>query len=137
MSLSAIPKALRAVVARRDEGRCCYCHLRQVGQAAVFHVDHVVPRSRGGTTSEDNLALQCPACSLRKANKTTALDTTSGEVVSLFHPLQQQWGDHFRMDRDGTCVGLSPTGRATVDALRMNDPLPRTARALQIASGLA
>jgi hypothetical protein len=33
---------------------------------------------------------------------------------------------------DGTCVGRTPTGRATVTALRMNDPLPRTARALQV-----
>jgi hypothetical protein len=136
VSLSAIPKALRAAVAERDGGRCCYCHLRQVGQAAVFHVDHVVPRSRGGPTEEDNLASQCPACSLRKASKTAAVDPASGEVVALFHPLRQRWEEHFRVDPDGTCIGLSPTGRATVEALRMNDPLPRTARALQIAAGV-
>ncbi len=134
MSLSAIPKALRAAVAERDRGHCRYCRLRQLGQAAVFHVDHIVPRSRGGATTEDNLALQCPACSLRKSSKTAAVDPESGDVVALFHPLLQQWEEHFLVEQDGTCVGLSPTGRATIDALRMNDPLPRTARALQIAT---
>lgn len=131
MSLSSIPKPLRTEVSRRDDARCRYCGLRQLGQSASFHVDHVVPRSRGGTTSIDNLALQCPSCSLRKSNKEIVHDPLTSAAVALFHPLKQVWAEHFDTRPDGTCVGLTPVGRATVEALRMNDPLPRTARALQ------
>ena len=127
-----MPRHLRALVARRDGGRCRYCGLRQVGQAATFHVDHVVPRSRGGATAINNLVLQCPSCSVRKSNKVDGDDPLTGATVPLFHPLRDQWADHLSVDEDGTCTGLTPTGRATVAALRMNDPLPKTARAFQI-----
>ena len=52
MSLSAIPKSLRRRVLDRDQGRCQYCHLSQIGQGAVFHVNHIIPRSKGGATEE-------------------------------------------------------------------------------------
>jgi hypothetical protein len=99
-------------------------------------VDHILPRSRGGSTTLDNLALQCPSCSLRKADKTEALDSATGEAVPLFHPLRQSWHDQFRLAHDGACEGLTPVGRATIDALGMNLPVPRFARACQIALGL-
>ena len=79
----------------------------------------------------ENLALQCPCCSLHKSNKLTAIDPLTQTLVELFHPLQQAWAEHFAQESDGTCVGLTPTGRATVEALHMNDPISRTARALQ------
>ena len=92
MSLSAIPRAMRSQIFRRDQGRCRYCRLSQVGQAAVFHVNHVVPRSKGGATSRENLVLQCPYCSLHKSDKTTAEDVESGQVVALFPPLDRRLG---------------------------------------------
>ena len=106
MSLSSIPRLLRVAVAERDDGRCGYCGLRQTGQAATFHVDHVEPRSRGGATSPDNLVLRCPCCSLRKADKTDGQDPISGRRVPLFHPLREAWADHLRLRPDGSCVGL-------------------------------
>ena len=136
MSLSAIPRELRARVFERDNSRCRYCRLSQVGQASTFHVNHVVPRSRGGPTTLDNLVLQCPYCSLHKADKTTAADAQTQTQVPLFHPLRQEWRDHFRSDDSASVLGLTPIGRATADALAMNDPLPRTARALQMMLGL-
>jgi 5-methylcytosine-specific restriction endonuclease McrA len=48
-----------AVVARAD-GRCEYCHLLTRGQVATFPIDQVLPRSSGGETILDNLALACP-----------------------------------------------------------------------------
>jgi hypothetical protein len=136
VSRSSIPQALRDVVFSRDAGRCQYCHLAQLGHGATFHVDHIVPRSRGGPTSLDNLALQCPNCSLRKASKTTAIDPQSGQAVTLFHPLLQVWGEHFHLLDDATCVGTTQVGRATVEALQMNATIPRFARACQLALGL-
>lgn len=132
MSLSAIPKAMRQRVFVRDQGRCQYCGLAQVGQAAVFHINHILPRSKGGRTEDANLALQCPYCSLHKADKTTATDPISGDVVPLFHPLEQSWDEHLLLDAGGLCHGRTSVGHATVAALKINDMLPRVARAMQI-----
>jgi hypothetical protein len=136
VSLSSIPRRFRLAVMERDAGRCTYCGLLQVGQSAIFHVDHVTPRSRGGKTTLDNLALQCPWCSLHKSNKTEGVDPETGARIPLFHPLMQSWKTHFRLEADGTCVGLTPTGRATVEALRMNELLPKAARSLQVLFGM-
>jgi hypothetical protein len=39
----------------------------------------------------------------------------------LFHPRQQRWRDHFSWNDDATLiVGLSPSGRATVETLQLN-----------------
>jgi hypothetical protein len=48
----------------------------------------------------------------------------------------QAWGEHFRLLDDATCVGITPVGRATVEALQMNAMIPRFARACQLALGL-
>lgn len=136
MSRSSIPRSLREAVSLRDAGRCRYCQLAQLGHGATFHVDHILPRSRGGSTSLDNLALQCPNCSLRKADRIAMVDPQTGQSVPLYHPLTQAWTEHFRLLGDATCVGLTPAGRATVEALHMNELIPRFARACQIALGL-
>jgi hypothetical protein len=120
-------------VSQRDAGNCRYCRLNQWGQGAAFHVNHVIPRSKGGATELENLVLQCPHCSLHKSNTTAVVDIETGDESALFHPLRQAWSEHFRLEDDGSCVGLTPTGRVTVMALRMNDPIPHRARALQLA----
>lgn len=136
MSRSGIPSRLRAEVFARDGGCCTWCHLAQLGHGATFHVDHIRPRCRGGVTAIDNLALQCPSCSLHKSDRIDAVDPLTGEIVPLFHPLAQAWRDHFRLEEDGVCTGLSEVGRATASALGMNQPIPRFARACQLALGL-
>jgi hypothetical protein len=123
-------------VSNRDSSRCRYCGILQAGQVAVFHIDHIVPRSKGGATILDNLALQCPHCSLRKSNKMDGRDPESGLVARLFHPLHDRWEDHFSLMRDGTIAGQSDIGRATIEALQMNDSGPRWARSFQISAGL-
>jgi hypothetical protein len=117
-----IPADARRQVIRRAEDRCEYCGLSQAGQEALFHVDHVVPVTAGGTAALENLALACVSCSLRKGARQQAPDPKTGEAVPLFHPRREVWGRHFRWD--GVLIlGLTPTGRATVAALSMNRPL--------------
>jgi hypothetical protein len=42
-------------------------------------------------------------------------------MVPLYNPRQQRWQDHFCWsDNHAQIVGLTPTGRATVEALKMN-----------------
>ncbi|MEJ7871707.1 MAG: HNH endonuclease [Rubrobacteraceae bacterium] len=50
-----------------DQGWLCgYCEVPLFG---VFHVDHILPLSRGGSDSWDNLAVTCKFCNLRKSTK--------------------------------------------------------------------
>lgn len=48
----------------RDEFCCQYCGARH-----DLTFDHVVPRSRGGVTSWENVVAACSACNLKKANR--------------------------------------------------------------------
>jgi hypothetical protein len=120
--MSDIPVRLRRLVRNRAGDWCEYCGLSQEGQEAAFHIDHIVPRTAGGGTRMDNLALACVSCSLHKEARRSASDPLTGRMVPLFHPRRQSWAAHFRWE--GTHVlGLTPTGRATVAALKMNRPL--------------
>lgn len=110
---------LRQLVIQRAGNRCEYCLLSQSSQEASFHIDHVIPQSAGGATSAENLALACVTCSLCKGARQTATDPAAGTDAPLFHPRLDAWRLHFRWE--GVRVaGITPTGRATAEALRMN-----------------
>ena len=47
----------RQAVLARARGRCEYCHTPDGFVPGSFAVEHIVPRSRGGRTRLDNLAL--------------------------------------------------------------------------------
>jgi hypothetical protein len=129
-----IPAALRRLVVKRARDRCEYCLLSQASQEATFHVDHVVPVVVGGPTEEDNLALACVSCSLRKAARETAPDPATGDDVPIYNPRRQHWDARFRWH--GTrLVGTTATGRATVAALALNRPLILAIRAEEAAFG--
>ena len=81
-----IPAHLQRLVAQRAGGRCEYCGLSQQGQEARFHIDHVMPVVRGGATVEENLALACVSCSLRKASRQSALDPQTGARRGAVQP---------------------------------------------------
>jgi 5-methylcytosine-specific restriction endonuclease McrA len=53
---------------KRDHYTCQYCGL-QPGPEELT-VDHVLPRSRGGTSTRENCVLACVACNKRKADPT-------------------------------------------------------------------
>ncbi|NNN14834.1 MAG: HNH endonuclease [Acidimicrobiaceae bacterium] len=59
---SRIALSRRAIFAR-DGHRCQYCG------AAAENIDHVVPRSRGGSHSWDNVVASCKACNARKEDR--------------------------------------------------------------------
>jgi hypothetical protein len=87
-----------------------------------LHIEHVIPLAAGGTDDEMNLWVSCSICNGHKSDKTSSVDPVTGERVSLFHPRIQQWFDHFRWSEDGLrVIGITPTGRATVAALHLDD----------------
>lgn len=56
----------RKNVFRRDEHTCQYCATRTFD----LTLDHVLPRSRGGPTSWENVVACCKACNARKRDRT-------------------------------------------------------------------
>src|SRR5262249_40785614 len=63
-------------------------------------------------------------------------DPLTGELAPLLNPRMQRWEDHFTWSHDGTrIIGQTPTGRATVQALRMNDELIIKARERWVKGG--
>ena len=106
-------------VRSRAGNRCEYCLMHQSLQGATFHVEHVQPRSRGGLTEPDNLALARPSCNFHKADQTMFEDPQTGDCVPLFNPRQDAWDDHvlwrgYRID------GKTPIGRATISKMHFN-----------------
>ena len=62
---SRVPLSRRAVFAR-DDHRCQYC------SRTAENIDHVVPRSRGGEHSWENVVASCRSCNARKEDRTLA-----------------------------------------------------------------
>jgi hypothetical protein len=136
--VSVVSDAVRAAVVARAGDRCEYCRLPTRGQVATFPVDHVTPRTAGGTSDPSNLALACPRCNGHKWAAIDAADPDTGEAVALFNPRTHDWADHFVWSpaTPGLLIALTPVGRATVTRLRMNDPAIVALRALLADVGL-
>jgi hypothetical protein len=117
--MTSIPVSLRRLVIQRAGNRCEYCGLSQLGQAATFHIDHVIPVVVGGLTTAENLALACVACSLYKGAKQHIVDPKTSQLVTIFNPRQQIWSEHFCWN-GVEIIGFTAVGRATVKALKLN-----------------
>jgi len=129
MSKTSISPTLRQLVVEKSHYRCCYCLAQEDVVGMRFTVDHIIPESLGGTTTADNLCLACWDCNLIKQTRIAAIDPESGKMVPLFHPVQQNWHDHFAWRSEGVLVvGLTATGRATINALKLNRNLLVQAR---------
>ncbi len=113
----------RQTVLERAHGCCERSACRSQARFATqsFSTEHVIPRHSSGETALDNLALACQGCNSHKYTKAEARDPVSNNIVPLYHPRHQRWRDHFAWSDDFTLiVGLTPTGRATIQALHLN-----------------
>lgn len=67
-----IPHQTRALsrknILLRDRYTCQYCE--RTGPAGELTMDHVIPRSRGGASTWENLVACCIECNNRKGNRT-------------------------------------------------------------------
>jgi 5-methylcytosine-specific restriction endonuclease McrA len=79
----------RSNILLRDDEKCQYCgkHSRDLT------LDHVVPRSRGGQSSWDNLVACCKACNARKGNR--LLKEANMRLLRSPRPLTQEYAGLF------------------------------------------
>jgi hypothetical protein len=56
-------------VLSRDNWTCCSCGRSTKKHGVVLHVDHIVPRSKGGTDDIENLQTLCQKCNIGKSNR--------------------------------------------------------------------
>lgn len=111
----------RKAVAESANGCCEYCRSQVRFAIQPFSGEHIIPRSQGGETTLDNLAFACQGCNNYKYNKTEGRDPLTNDIIRLYHPRQQQWRNHFAWNDNFTLIiGLTPTKRATVEALQLN-----------------
>lgn len=59
-----IPQEVKGIVYRRDAGKCVEC-----GAEDYLEFDHVIPFSRGGANTAENLQLLCRRCNLKKSDR--------------------------------------------------------------------
>jgi hypothetical protein len=111
--------SLRQFVRERAGGICEYCHVPDAYDRLPFQVDHIIAEKHGGPTERENLAWSCYDCNIYKGPNIAGIDPDTDCVVSLFNPRQQTWRDHF-VRRGPEIIGSTPTGKATVDVLRIN-----------------
>jgi hypothetical protein len=62
-----VPESVRVAVIERDGKRCLRCR-----STRDLTVDHIVPRSRGGSNDESNLQTLCRKCNSAKNNRISA-----------------------------------------------------------------
>ena len=70
----AVPRNVMLKVVRRDNHVCQLCHTYVPDDQVEF--DHIIPFSRGGATTVENIRLLCRACNRKKTN---ALDELLGQ----------------------------------------------------------
>lgn len=122
MKRTNISDDIKIKVRETSRYRCGYCLIQQRYSPMIFQFDHLLPVSFGGTNDEENLWLACGNCNNAKSDKTEAFDSVTNLTVPIFNPRTQNWNEHFEWDEDeAIIVGKTPIGRATVEALKLND----------------
>lgn len=123
------------LVETRAGSRCEYCRMHQSLQGATFHVEHIIPKAKGGASDPSNYAWCCPSCNLHKSDRTRVIDPADSKSVPLFNPRKDSWSEHFQWD-GYRVAGKTSVGRATVAALVLNHARRLTVREAESLFGL-
>ncbi|MBW4577381.1 MAG: HNH endonuclease [Aphanothece sp. CMT-3BRIN-NPC111] len=97
-----IPPVNRREVLKRDRHTCQYC-----GSTKQLTLDHVIPRSKGGKHTWDNVVIACERCNSRKGDRTPvqAGMLLRTQPSSPAHPAvafaEQFWREHTEHHRLG------------------------------------
>lgn len=122
--MSKISKKLETEIRLEAKNRCGYCLGEQKYILAWLEIEHLYPRAKGGKTETENLWLACTFCNTFKGAQTHGTDPKTKRKFPLFNPRKQKWRNHFEFDTDrATIIGKTICGRATVNALKINNEL--------------
>lgn len=112
--------AERAFVELRAGRNCEYCKSPMDFTAEIFHIEHIIPLSKGGSNELSNLALSCSGCNMRKSHRVSNL-YQHGNEFPFFNPRIDTWTDHFVWSDDfALIIPVTKIGEVTLDALTMN-----------------
>ncbi|MCS6960891.1 MAG: HNH endonuclease [Deltaproteobacteria bacterium] len=75
----------RANLLARDGFRCQYCGSKLNPVSAT--IDHIIPRSRGGQSTWENMVTSCASCNRKKGDKTPS----EAGLTLLAHPRKPLW----------------------------------------------
>lgn len=116
-----ISESNRRIISERANERCEYCKSLQKYSPQPFVNEHIIPIALDGTNQLDNLALACGGCNGHKYTKITGIDTISNQEFPLFNPRKNIWEMHFQWSSDNLkMIGITATGRATINTLQLN-----------------
>ena len=127
--MSAISNELKEKIRHQSKNRCGYCLIPQEIYPLPLEIEHLYPKSAGGTDTEENLWLACRVCNNFKHTKIEVLIPRTNRKISVFNPRRQIWREHFEFNQDQTkIIGKTDCGRATVRALKLNNELAVSVR---------
>lgn len=120
--MGKIAEKLKRKIRRQAENRCGYCLLPQSLNPSLLEIEHILPTAKGGSDDEENLWLSCRLCNNYKGVQTEAIDPKTDKNILLFNPQIQDWNKHFKWNGE-KIVGKTACGRATVQALKLNNEI--------------
>jgi HNH endonuclease len=121
MPESRLTQQQKNFIKQRAGGCCEYCLSQLAFCPDPFSIEHIIPRSKGGTNDPDNLAIARQGCNNLKYSHIESIDPITGKSAPLYHPRQDQWHEHFSWSDDyAQVIGLTMTGRAIIERLQLN-----------------
>lgn len=94
---SRLKKIGGEAILERDNYKCCYC-----GKDEDYGIDHILPLSKGGDNSPNNLATCCKKCNTIKNSRTPE----EANMPLLFEPIKSIWGVCHSDKRKATLITL-------------------------------
>lgn len=125
---------LQQLVWQRADSHCEYCQFPARYAYLPFQIDHIIAQKHQGETVDGNLALSCYYCNSYKGPNIAGIDPLTEQIEPLYHPRRDRWGEHFSWNGP-TLIGRTPSGRATIEVLRINHPDAVAVRQLLLEQG--
>jgi hypothetical protein len=135
MSTTHVAAELRRLVQDRADFLCEYCLIADEDTFLGCQVDHIISEKHVGPTTAENLAHACLCCNVAKGSDIASMDWSTTQIVRLFHPRNDPWAAHFRLD--GCRIeGITPIGVVTANLLGFNTEDRLEERAALLERGL-
>jgi hypothetical protein len=103
-SYDAPSAAVRIRALKRDKYKCTYCGVS--GNEAELEVDHIIPKSKGGSHHIANLTTACRKCNQKKSNRPMQPTIQHCEPIGLVGLYAMLFDDEGYMKYNGYVAGI-------------------------------